>query len=314
MKKKLLSGLVILGAASMLCGFDSAETLDSLSAKMTEANASIKGATAEASFNLDATVNISDGTTNTSLDAIANGSLNYLFSMEPFAMQADIEGNFSFLGTGQQIKEEIYSVTDENGAVKMYMKITDPGTGSEQWVVQTMDDLNITEIIANAGGKNMNFSEMAEWGLAFELAPEAADVNGTECYLISTTIDAASLQTILQKTGEITGQDLASDPNVTMGLSLLNGLKLNISYYVDAATYIPIKGHIDMNGSDFSLVSQMISGLLGSTASEDAPASTIELTVNDISMDLLMNYGEAQTITVPQEALDAETSGIAVQG
>ena len=196
----------------------------------------------------------------------------------------------------------------------MYMKITDPGTGSEQWVVQTMDDLNITEIIANAGGKNMNFSEMAEWGLAFELAPEAADVNGTECYLISTTIDAASLQTILQKTGEITGQDLASDPNVTMGLSLLNGLKLNISYYVDAATYIPIKGHIDMNGSDFSLVSQMISGLLGSTASEDAPASTIELTVNDISMDLLMNYGEAQTITVPQEALDAETSGIAVQG
>ena len=58
----------------------------------------------------------------------------------------------------------------------------------------------------------------------------------------------------------------------------------------------------------------MISGLLGSTASEDAPASTIDLTVNDISMDLLMNYGEAQTITVPQEALDAETSGIAVQG
>ena len=30
MKKKLLLGLTVLGAASMLCGFDSAETADSL--------------------------------------------------------------------------------------------------------------------------------------------------------------------------------------------------------------------------------------------------------------------------------------------
>lgn len=311
MKKKLLSGLVILGAASMLCGFDSAETLDSLSAKMNEASADIKGATAEATFNLDAAVAISDGTTNASLGVNANGGLNYLFSMDPFAMKADVDLTFSALGSGEQIKEEIYAVTDENGAMKMYMNVTDPGTGVDQWIVQTIEDLNINELIATAGTQTMSFSEMADWGITFALAPEAADVNGTECYLISATIDSASFQTLLQKSEEMTGQDILSDPNVSMVLSLLDGLKINVEYYVDAATYMPIKAHIDMNDSDFSMISQMLNGILGATASDDAPASTIDLTVNDVSMDLSMNYGEAQTITVPQEALDAEASGTA---
>lgn len=311
MKKKLLSGLVILGAASMLCGFDNAETLDSLSAKMSEANTNIKGATAEASFNLDAALGISDGTTNTSLGIVANGALDYLFSMDPFAMKATIDLTFSALGSGQQVKEELYSVTDENGAMKMYMKVTDPGPGVDQWMVQTVDDLNMKELMETATTQPISFSDMAEWGIAFELAPEAADVDGAECYLISTTIDATSFQTLLQKTEEITGQQITSDPDVSMVFSLLEGLKINLDYYVDAATYLPVKAHIDMNGSDFSLISQMINGILGATASDEAPASTVDLTVNDLSMDLSMNYGEAQTITVPQEALDAEASGAA---
>ena len=37
MKKQFLMGLAVVAAASMLCGFDSAETLDSLSEKMAAA-------------------------------------------------------------------------------------------------------------------------------------------------------------------------------------------------------------------------------------------------------------------------------------
>ena len=44
MKKKLLLGLTVLGAASMLCGFDSAETADSLYQKMLDATAVASGA------------------------------------------------------------------------------------------------------------------------------------------------------------------------------------------------------------------------------------------------------------------------------
>ena len=39
MKKKLLVGLFTLTAASMLCGFDSAETVDGVLTKMQEATA-----------------------------------------------------------------------------------------------------------------------------------------------------------------------------------------------------------------------------------------------------------------------------------
>ena len=58
--------------------------------------------------------------------------------------------------------------------------------------------LYITELIADSQNAAISYSDMQEMGLVFELAPEAADVNGTECYLLSTTITADTLQTMLQ--------------------------------------------------------------------------------------------------------------------
>lgn len=63
MKKKLLLGLTVLGAASMLCGFDSAETADSLYQKMLDATTDASGASMSMGMNLDAAINVSDGTT-----------------------------------------------------------------------------------------------------------------------------------------------------------------------------------------------------------------------------------------------------------
>ena len=54
MKKKLLLGLTVLGAASMLCGFDSAETADSLYQKMLDATTDASGASMSMEMNLDA--------------------------------------------------------------------------------------------------------------------------------------------------------------------------------------------------------------------------------------------------------------------
>ena len=67
MKKKLLLGLTVLGAASMLCGFDSAETADSLYQKMSDATADVSGMSMSIGMNLDAAINVSDGTTDSSL-------------------------------------------------------------------------------------------------------------------------------------------------------------------------------------------------------------------------------------------------------
>ena len=82
----------------------------------------------------------------------------------------------------------------------------------------------------------------------------------------------------------------------------------NIGYCIDTATYLPVSAHIDLNDTDTTPLDQYIGMALGSMAE----GSTMSLTLNDLSMDMTMNYGAANDITVPQEALDAVASGEAV--
>ena len=97
--------------------------------------------------------------------------------------------------------------------------------------------------------------------------------------------------------------------DVNTVLSLMTGLKLNIAYYVDTTTYLPVKVHMDMNDSDLTMINTLVNAYLGSAESEDAPASTAELILNDVSIDMMTSYNTGVEITVPQEALDAEAAG-----
>ena len=89
MKRKLLLGLITLGAASMLCGFDSAETVESLSEKMNEASASMESMSADMGMNVDAAISISDGTTTTPIDLMLKADFAIDYLLDPFAMQMD---------------------------------------------------------------------------------------------------------------------------------------------------------------------------------------------------------------------------------
>lgn len=310
MKKKLFLGVAVLSAAAMLCGFDSAETVESLSEKMNEASASMESMSADMGMNVDAAISISDGTTTTPIDIMLKADLAIDYLLDPFAMQMDGTMELSALGSGENMAEKAYMVSDENGDLKMYVYVED-GTGTEgEWAVQTMEGMNIQELMEASKNSTMNLAELSDWGMTFELAPEAADVDGTECYLLSTSIDADSLTTILQKASELTGQDLMND-DVNTVLSLMTGLKLNIAYYVDTTTYLPVKVHMDMNNSDLTMINTLVNAYLGSAESEDAPASTAELILNDVSIDMMTSYNTGVEITVPQEALDAEAAGAA---
>lgn len=307
MKKKFLLGLVTLGAASMLCGFDSAETVDTLSEKMNAASTAAESMSAAMAMNLDAAVNVSDGTTDSSIALAANGNFNIACLINPFSMKMDGAMKVSSLGQNQDVKMEAYYVTDENGDMKMYIYSEDSATGTGEWQVETEEGFNIDELMALSTENAMSFSDLADWGLVFELAPEAADVDGVECYLLSTTMDSASISTILSKTSELTGEDLTADADVSMALSMLDGLKLNLEYYIDATTYLPVKVHMDMNGSDLSTINQLIAASMASADSEGT--TTTELVLNDLSIDMTTSFGAVDPITVPEEALAAEAAG-----
>ena len=81
MKKQFLTGLAVAAAVSMLCGFDSAETADSLGQKMNEAGSTATSVTASVDFNLDAALKMSDGTTDSDMSFAFSGPLS--ISWEP---------------------------------------------------------------------------------------------------------------------------------------------------------------------------------------------------------------------------------------
>ena len=288
MKKKLVLGLAVLGTASMLCGFDNAQTANDVLQKAQEASKDVAGMTATMTMNFDGAVNISDGTSN--LDMAAN--------MDPFAMKMEGDVNISVLGQGQKVTLKSYSVTNDDGALDTYTYSEDSTTGEAGWTHTTDSSINYKDLMNLSN--SFNVSDYADWGLSFELAPEAAEVDGKECYLLTAVIDKDALTTLVNKASEISGEDLSTDEDVATALAYLDGLSLKLQYYVDTTTYLPVNMHMDLNDSDLTTLNAVFAGAL---AADDN--STAEIVLNDASIDVSCVYGDATDITVPDEAIQA---------
>lgn len=309
MKKRVLTGVLVLGAAAMLCGFDSAETADSVLDKMQEASSTQTDMTMGMAMNVDVAVNMDDGENTASLPITLTADLDIAATTEPLAMQMEGNVKMSALTQDESITMKMYGVTNDEGAFETYIYQDDATTGEAGWVYGSDDSINYAELMEQSKSMATNASDLTEYGLTFELAPEAADFEGTECYLLTTTIDTETLNTILTKSGELTGQDLTADENYAMVLAMLDGLKMNISYYVSTADFMPVGIHIDMNDSDLTTLTSVIEGLFAGAAEDDAAATTVELVLNDVSIDASTTYGDIEPITVPEEAIAAVESG-----
>ncbi len=309
MKKRVLTGVLVLGAATMLCGFDSAETADSVLDKMQEASSTQTDMTMGMAMNVDVAVNMDDGENTASLPITLTADLDIAATTEPLAMQMEGNVKMSALTQDESITMKMYGVTNDEGAFETYIYQDDATTGEAGWVYGSDDSINYAELMEQSKSMATNASDLTEYGLTFELAPEAADFEGTECYLLTTTIDTETLNTILTKSGELTGQDLTADENYAMVLAMLDGLKMNISYYVSTADFMPVGIHIDMNDSDLTTLTSVIEGLFAGAAEDDAAATTVELVLNDVSIDASTTYGDIEPITVPEEAIAAVESG-----
>lgn len=307
MKRNLILGLMTLGAASMLCGFDSAETVDGVMQKMQEASAAATGVAMDMVMDVDVDVNIGDGETTSTLAIAMGGDFDLAATTKPFAMSMDGKMTLSALGSGQEMEMKMYGVTNEAGALETYVYVADSATGEAEWVYDVEDSINMNELMESSETLAMDAAALAEWGLVFELAPEAVDVNGTECYEVKTTIDAETINTLLTKTAELAGEDLAGEEELATVLALLDGLKLNLSYCVDTATYLPVSMHMDMNGTDLSTANALVQSMMA--MDESTAGTTVEIVLNNVSVDVATAYGEVEAITVPQEALDAVASG-----
>lgn len=295
MKKQLFAGLAIVTAASMLCGFSSTETVDSLGQKMNDACKGMTGMSASTNVNLDASIKISDGTTSTDMSVLISGLMDIACTLDPIATKADGSFTLSAMGTTEEIPIQMYMIPAEDGTTKTYMH-TDDG-----WSVNT-DSTDLSELIKTASDSSVSFSDLEEWGYSFELAPETTDVDGTECYLLSSVIDSDSLKTMIEKASAMSGEDLTADEDISNAMTLLSGLQLKIEDYVDTSTYLPVKIHVDINGSDLSALTQLLTASMG----EQAAGTSVDLTLNDASFDMTVSYNDVDEILVPADALAAE--------
>ena len=306
MKKRFLLGLAVLGTASMLCGFDSAETADSVFSKMQTASVEADNAAVDMDMNVDVSVNIGDGSTVSSIGIIVGGDFSVDTTMEPLAVGLEGSLDLSTFGQTQTLTMKMYSVTNEAGELESYIYTEDSSLGEGAWTYDNSGALGLDLDAVTEKVKDLTAEDFAEWGFEYTLAPEAADVDGVECYVLSSTIDADTFGTILDKASTLTGEDLTGDETVAQALALLEGLKIDMDYYVDAATYLPVKMHIDMNDSDLSTISQFAQAMLG--ASDDGE-TTIDIVINDLSFDAAMSYGTVEEIIVPEDALAAVEAG-----
>lgn len=298
MKKKLVLAATLLGAASMLCGFDNTLTADDVLQKMTDASQDATSTVIDMSMNLDGGVNISDGTTTSSINANVAADYSMAVNLDPLAMEMDMNLSMSVLGQGQDMIMKLYGVTNEDGGLDMYIYTEDSSTGESGWVHSADDSMDYAQLMDLSNSfTDINY---AEWGLNFELAPEAVDVDGTECYLLSVAVDKDSIGTMLDKLAALSGEDLSADEDIALILAYMEGIVLRIDYYVDTASFIPVGMHMDLNDSDLTTLNALVAGLM---ASADDGTSTAELVLNDCSVDALISYGDPVEVVVPEEAL-----------
>lgn len=310
MKKKLLFCLAALGVSSMLFGFDSAETADSLMGKIQEAAAASAGLTMELNVNADIDLETSIIPNDASASTVSSranlvrcsGTFHGASNTDPFA--AAVGGSMDLSANdgseNYSLSARAYSVPTEDGKMDSYFYVEDSSQGVGRWLRVSPDSLNIN---VQAAG---NF-DISQLGIDFTLAPGTVDVNGTECYLLSSEVAFPDFQTRIADIAQEAGQDLTSNPYYAMVLSFLEKFKINFAYYVDASTFLPVSLHMDLNDSDLSELSSMLTLFTYGVPEEGASyQNSLNLILNDLSVDVSMTYGEAAAITVPEEALSAE--------
>ena len=76
--------------------------------------------------------------------------------------------------------------TAEDGGLETYSFTKESTDDEGSWAYNKDSNIDMTSLMDLS--KSLTAADMADWGLTFTLAPEAATVNGTECYETSSGV------------------------------------------------------------------------------------------------------------------------------
>ena len=316
--KKQLTGIVLglACAASLSFGaFAEAPTAEDILAASSEA-----GSVNEMNFTVDGAADIAivlpdmgdEGT------FAVNGSLGMDASatLEPLAMKMDMNMSGEAVGQSGDIDMQMYMVTKEDGALGMYMKGVALGEEMD-WQYAEIPAEEISSFISTIKEKGGQF-DMSSFPVEFALADDTVDVNGHECYQLTTSMTWAELKEVVTTAldaakAELPEEQAESFEQIDQALGMadmfVGGLVLNMEIDVDTQSYLPQRAHLDLAGSDWTVLAALFAQSAGLT-NEDGSLMNVDINVNSLYLDYIYDYETPVDVTVPEEAIAAEANGV----
>lgn len=308
MKKRLLTSVLAAGGAlAMMMSAAGAEpTAQDVLSKYYEASSSVKAGAADVVMDGDVSVTMADQ--DMTMGLTGHGEEAVQFSMDPFAVKLDANMQGSAMGQEGKMNMQMYMVQEADGSLVMYTGISDPAdeSGALTWTKQTIaaeEAQKLFDMIKQASA--MDFSDMP---ITYTLAEGTVDVDGIQCYELSSTLTWDDMLNLFKYAMEKSAASLPEEAASTLPDeetlqsvgSLLAGLKMNLKMDINSETYLPVKVHVDFEGTDWTSIGAVIASMGGFTNEDGSPAS-VSLDVKSLYMDMTYNYDEAAAIEVPED-------------
>ena len=330
MKKRIL-GTIAAGAAAvlLLSGFDSAMTVQQLQEKTKEALAQATSMWVVIKGTADADLSMKQNTENgASMDIPINGNceMDYRISLDPFQAGLSVQYSGEAMGQGTDGSMEVYLLENEDGTGTEYTGMLSDGL--MQWSTGNIEaetfsrmkdmvssalkgDLSSVEGLPESG---MKVDTAALTGLMekyqkqitdlAQISPQSALKDDDECYELTMEVTGEFLFQMMSDIMAAGGQT-PDEASLQMVKAAMSGLKVKVDTLIDANTFLPAYGTIDLGESDFSALGNLMAGTMGAAAG-DMSAS---VSVDELKLSANFQFNEPVSVQVPPEAEEAGRAG-----
>lgn len=335
MKRIGITALTAAGLASvlMLSGFDSAMTPQDLLDKAQKAQAEKDFGTIRIGLDADVVVQIGEeASTATNAPMTGQGDMTVSYTVDPFAVS--ISGNLegSALGQSGQGTIQEYITENEDGTGSIYVGeegSTDGGSQTEgsgmNWTAQSIDAGKMkTMKEAVTAARSGDYSTLQAAGLDIEgirksltdvstITSEPVQAGGKECYEMVTPIGGDTFSSALDQLMNselMKGKEGSMDQSVLdMAGLMLQNMSMNLVTDYAADDLLPVHGEMDLSGSDFSWIGDMIAQISqAQAAGSDSGSSQIpavSVNVNTLKGTVDYDFETPVSIVIPEEAKNA---------
>lgn len=325
--RKKLAATIAAGAAAvlMLSGSASAMTVQELSERSKSAMAQIGSLKADIQGNAAANLRVSqEGENGATMDIPINGmfSVNTQLNMEPFQLGLQMEYRGEAMGQGMDGKMSAYILEKDDGTADAYLGTYSSAENvSMQWDVNTADAQQLGQVkdavramlagdstaLASLSSPDASFDPSAAAQIASQyqdqilglttVSPQTVMVDGKECWQMTADLTGNDLLGLVSGVMTSSGQTL-DDMSAQMLEAVLSGIRIRIESDIDAQTFLPVYTKIDLGGSDFSAIGDLI---VASMMGAEGGASAM-INVSALDMTGSFDCNSPVQITVPEEA------------